>query len=116
MNLIVLLRAVNSRFEAFLGRHACAADGSQDSWILPEELREIRHCLTQVDLQIKGRSLTSDEVLKPELAKYVHNLEQLQPMLQTAQEWLIEKRNRLDQSRAHLQTVAAWTSACKATL
>ena len=113
MNMIPLLRAANAQIEAYLAHHAGGVAEELAGSLQPDEVFELQRLLDQIAPRLKEISQQKDDGTQAELLRYLHNLEQLRPVLLAAQEGLTVRRNALREKRTHVQRAQAWANSYK---
>jgi len=108
------LQSTNTQIQAFLSRHSSGPNGS--TGIPVEELRNLRRWLQEVTSRTGGVAILRRHTDEPEVSTYIHNLAQLVPVLQAAQQRLLARRRQLDEQRSRLVRAKAWVSAYRSTL
>lgn len=108
------LRSTNMQLQAFLLRHAPGPD--RPAGIPAEELRELRRWVQEVVSQTGGTVTLRHHKDEPEIANYIHHLQQLVPLLETVLQRLLAKRQKLDEERSRMIRAKAWASAYRSTI
>jgi hypothetical protein len=117
MSFVPLLRVANTKILAFLSRHGCEDNGSAGgAGVTAEELRELRHRVRDVGSRIDEVMASRGCPSMPEIPEYIQNLERLVPLLQSARQQLLARRQHLNEQRSCFARVKCWANAYKAIL